>query len=267
LQVENAIYFQPRFSSDSEAENFSLQLVTAAKHLAQPGAKPFLTAAWRELVILNYAVDAALLAPHVPYGVEIDYWQGRTYASLVGFRFLDTRLLGFAIPFHRNFDEVNLRFYVRRGDRRAVVFVREIVPRRAIAWVARTVYGENYVRLPMRHQVEPGLVAYAWHFGRKWNRVIASNLGPAMPPAPGSHEEFIAEHYWGYARRSTHSTIEYRVEHPRWNVRLAGAARFEGSVAGLYPRAFGFIDSRTPDSAFVADGSAVSVLHGHPLDA
>jgi uncharacterized protein len=224
--------------------------------------KPFLTASWRELVMLNYEVEAGLLGPYVPSGVEIDCWQGHTYLSLVGFRFLNTRVLGVPIPFHRNFDEVNLRFYVRRGDRRGVVFIQEIVPRRAIAWVARTVYGENYVRLPMRSQLEPSRLEYAWRFSGNWNRITASKLGLEMPLAPGSHEEFIAEHYWGYTRRSAGGTVEYRVEHPRWSVRTAGAALFEGSVTGLYPREFGFLESRGPDSAFVADGSAVSVSHG-----
>lgn len=230
------------------------------------GTKPFLTAAWRELVMLNYEVDAALLAPYIPRGVEIDCWQGRTYVSLVAFLFLNTRVLGVPIPFHRNFEEVNLRFYVRREDRRGVVFIREIVPRRAIAWVARTVYGESYIRLPMRHQIEPSRLEYAWRFGANWHRVTAAGLGPALPLGPGSHEEFIAEHYWGYVRRSAHSATEYRVEHPRWNVRIARAARFEGSVAGLYPRAFDFLEYRAPDSAFVADGSVVSVSRGRQLD-
>lgn len=228
--------------------------------------KPFLTAAWRELVMFNYEVDAALLAPYIPRGVEMDCWRGRTYVSLVGFLFLNTRVLGIPLPFHRNFDEVNLRFYVRREYRRGVVFIREIVPRRAIAWVARAVYGENYIRLPMRHQIDSRRVEYAWRFGGHWNSITASKLRPAMPLAPGSHEEFIAEHYWGYARRSAHSTTEYWVEHLPWNVRTARAAAFEGSVAGLYPREFGFLDSRVPDSAFVADGSAVSVSRGSQLD-
>jgi uncharacterized protein len=111
--------------------------------------------------MLNYEVDAALLAPYIPSGLEIDYWQGRTYVSLIGFRFLNTRVLGFPIPFHRSFDEVNLRFYVRREECRGVVFIREIVPRAAIALVARRVYGENYVSLPMRHQIEASRVDYA----------------------------------------------------------------------------------------------------------
>lgn len=242
-------------------------LAAARSEIAKIDAKPFLTAAWRELVMLNYEVNAALLAPYIPRGVEIDFWQDRTYVSLVGFLFLDTRVLGIPIPFHRNFDEVNLRFYVRRGDRRGVVFIREIVPRYAIAWIARTVHGENYVRLPMRHHIDPSRVEYAWCTNGAWHRIAASNLGPATPLAPASHEEFIAEHYWGYARRSPNQTVEYRVEHAAWRVRAAGAAAFEGSIAALYPREFGFLETRAPDSAFVADGSTVSVSHGRQLDA
>src|SRR5689334_2274538 len=103
--------------------------------------RPFLRAEWRDLVMLNYESPAGLLDPLVPAGVELDRWRGTLYVSVVGFLFRDTRVLGIPIPFHRTFEEVNLRFYVRReldGDvRRGVVFVRELVPRRAIATVAR----------------------------------------------------------------------------------------------------------------------------------
>jgi uncharacterized protein YqjF (DUF2071 family) len=237
------------------------------------GTRPFLTAEWRHLALLNYEVDSALLAPYVPSGVEIDYWQNRTYVSLVGFLFLNTRVRGIPVPFHRNFEEVNLRFYVRRAvrgavqdeDRRGVVFIREIVPRRAIAWVAYAVYGENYVRLPMQHQIEFERVQYAWRHGGSWNRIVAEKFGSPQALVPGSHEEFIAEHYWGYARRSAGATDEYRVEHPPWRVQVSSAARFEGSVAGLYPNEFAFLNERPPDSAFVADGSIVAVFPARRL--
>jgi uncharacterized protein len=238
---------------------------------ASGGAKPFLTAAWRRLVMLNYEVNAALLAPYVPDGVELDQWQGRTYVSLVGFLFLDTRVMGVRIPFHRNFEEVNLRFYVRRDakgeGRRGVVFIREIVPRRAIAWVANAVYGESYVRLPMQHLMDERGIQYAWRYGGKWSALVVEELGPAQPLATGSHEEFIAEHYWGYARRSAHSTVEYHMEHPSWRVQASAAASFEGSAMGLYPHEFKFLEERPPDTAFVAEGSAVAVSWGSSLEA
>ena len=108
--------------------------------------------------MLNYVVDPRLIMPLVPAETEIDFENGETFLSVVGFLFLDTRLLGLPIPLHRDFEEVNLRFYVRRKSadtwRRGVVFIRELVPRRAIALVARTFYGENYVAVPMKHEIE-----------------------------------------------------------------------------------------------------------------
>src|SRR5215831_8133503 len=134
---------------------------------------PFLAAEWRSLAMLNYEVDPTLLAPLVPKGTELDRYTSRTYISLVGFRFERTRVRGLWIPFHSDFDEVNLRFYVRRTVgtevRRGVVFIREVVPRWAIAAVARSVYGERYVALPMRHRISGPVseggrttVKYAW---------------------------------------------------------------------------------------------------------
>lgn len=146
-----------------------------------------------------------------------------------------------------------------------MVFIREIVPRRAIAWVANAVYGENYVCLPMRHRIDANSFEYAWRDGGQRNRIVAEKLGPSQPLVTGSHEEFIAEHYWGYARRSADATDEYRVEHPPWNVQASGSARFEGSVAELYPREFGFIGQRPPDTGFVADGSLVAVFPAQRL--
>src|SRR4030095_156514 len=146
-------------------------------------AKRFLRAEWQALAMLNYEVDPAALAPYVPAGTEIDGWGGRVYVSMVGCRFLRTRVLGLAIPLHRDFDEVNLRFYVRRyapdGLRRGVAFVKEVLPRPGNAWVAGAVYGERYVALPMRHEValpdpaQPGTghASYGWRFGDAWQRL------------------------------------------------------------------------------------------------
>ncbi len=234
-------------------------------------ASPFLTAKWRDLAMLNYEIDPKVLQPLVPAGTELDDWRGRTFASVVGFLFLDTRVLGAAIPYHRNFEEVNLRFYVRRkasdGWRRAVVFVKEIVPRIAIAWVARALYGENYLALPMEHSIEEETgsgartVSYSWWFHGARNKMQLTARGAGKPAAAGSAEESITEHYWGYARRRGGRTSEYRVEHSRWRVFEAGAARLDCDVAGLYGDQFvEFLQK--PASAFLAEGSEVTVYKG-----
>lgn len=232
----------------------------------------FLTAEWRSLVMVNVEVDPTLLAPFVPRGTELDTWQGRHYVSVVGFRFLRTRVLGIPIPFHTNFDELNLRFYVRRsaydGVRRGVVFVKEVVPRWAIAAVARWVYGENYVRLRMHSEVHldggtgPGHAEYSWRLRGEWGRLRATCEGLPQPLVPDSEAEFITEHYWGYARQRDGSTMEYRVEHPPWRVWQATDHTFSADTRSLYGEAFGNALPVPATSAFIAEGSPIIVRRG-----
>jgi uncharacterized protein YqjF (DUF2071 family) len=236
----------------------------------------FLTAEWRHLAMLNFEVDPMVLHPLVPAGTELDDWRGRTFISIVGFMFLNTRVFGVAIPWHRNFEEVNLRFYVRRktsdGWRRGVVFVKELVPRIAITLTARLVYGENYVAVRMQHHVElesdpvwPSSVTYSWWFRGRESRLELTVGGDVVEAREGSDEEFITEHYWGYARRRGGRTMEYRVEHPRWRVSRAAAARLDCDVAELYGGQFVEFLEAAPASAFLAGGSEVTVFRGTVL--
>jgi len=234
--------------------------------------RPFLTARWRYLAMLNYEVPPEILLPLVPAGTELDAWRGRTFVSVVGFLFLDTRVWGWGIPYHRSFEEVNLRFYVRRqaadGWRRGVVFVKEIVPRFAVAGVARLFYGEKYVALPMRHSItgDPargGLsVEYGWRFRLRWNGLGAVAEGLAREAEPGSEEEFITEHYWGYSSLRGGGCVEYRVEHPRWRVWRLPRPALDCDVAPLYGPRFAGPLAGEPSSAFLADGSEVTVYKG-----
>jgi uncharacterized protein len=233
------------------------------------GQRVFLSAEWRDLVMLNYEINPALVEARVPRGTELDAFEGKVFVSLVGFRFLSTRLFGFVpLPFHTNFDEVNLRFYVRRREgnevRRGVVFIREIVPRFAVAGLARLAYGENYVSLPMRHSVHTnraGVSAeYQWRIAQQWCALRAEGSGTPAYAVEGSVEQFITEHYWGYAAQRDGGCVEYHVSHVPWRVWKSTTAKFEGDAESLYGPALGPFLRREPDSAFIADGSPVCVF-------
>lgn len=221
--------------------------------------------------MLNYQVEPALLAALVPPGTELDSHRGRTFVSLVGFRFLHTRVKGLPIPFHQDFDEVNLRFYVRRVTRkevrRGVVFIREIVPKFAIAAVARWVYNEKYVSRPMFHSIDvdandPSIVVeYGWRERGRENRMRVECAGTPQFPDEGSVEQFITEHYWGYASGRSGST-EYQVEHPQWRMSTAREAEFTGDTSSLYGPGLAQVLTRPADSAFLAEGSEVIVRSG-----
>lgn len=224
--------------------------------------------------MLNCEIDPAALSPFVPRGTELDFWNGKAYVSLVGFLFRDTRICGIPIPLHRNFEEVNLRFYVRRkaddGWRRGVVFIKELVPRTAIAFVARKFYNENYVALSMSHQIETfqeeiKSASYFWRFNGSENYIKLATRGGAQLLIEGSEQEFITEHYWGYSAQHDGSTLEYRVEHPRWRVWETKSAELYCDVSKLYGEQFRDSLNRLPSSAFLADGSGVKVYKGMPL--
>ena len=203
--------------------------------------------------MMNFVVDPTILAPFIPGGTELDFYEGETFLSVVGFLFPDTRVLGISVPLHRDFEEVNLRFYVKRkavdGWKRGVVFIRELVPRRGIATVARVFCGERYSALPMRHSIVDDAsgvsVSYEWRRGKKWESLSMSATGESISVAAGSHEKFITEHYWGYTAGKR--TSEYRVEHPRWKIWSASAGSLEADISALYGRPFrraAFGDSR-----------------------
>ncbi len=256
------------------ADEITVSGTTGSAQVAAGKEHVFLSAEWRYLAMLNYELDPALLAPYVPAGTELDRFDGKTFVSLVGFRFLSTKILGIPVPFHRNFDEVNLRFYVRRHEngvvKRGVVFIQETVPRRAIAAVARLAYNENYRYRPMAHQisfVEGGLrVEYAWRLGSIWNRLTVHAAGAPRAMTDGSAEQFIAEHYWGYSAQPGGGCMEYHVAHPPWRVWDVTHAEFSGDAMSLYGAAFADALNKPPNSAFLAEGSPVTVYRGKRIE-
>jgi len=229
----------------------------------------FLTAEWRKLMMAQYEVAPELLTPYLPSGVELDLFDGRCFVSLVGFLFDHVRLKGVPIPGHTSFEEINLRFYVRRPNapdgqpRRGVVFVREFVPRSAITWIARAFYGEPYSTMPTQHHIRGNehtlFVEYGWKHHGHWQSVgVETELTP-QPIAAGSIEEFITEHYWGYTRRKDGSTWEYAVHHPRWEVYPIKRFDITADFGELYGSLMAGIDPKQPAHVLLAEGSAVRV--------
>ncbi len=227
----------------------------------------FLTAEWRKLALANYDVAPNLLKPYLPHGTELDIWNGRCYVSLVGFMFKNVRLLGLKIPFHTEFEEVNLRFYVRHfaeGEwKRGVVFINEFVPKTAIALVANTIYKERYKAMPMRHHwrevTASQEVQYDWKLRGQWHSFKIEAGLELLPMLPGSEAEFITEHYWGYSRQGAGKTIEYQVTHPKWEVYEVNRHEIQVDFAKNYGEDFRLLNDIKPTSVMLAEGSPITV--------
>lgn len=229
--------------------------------------KTFLKARWENLIMANYAVDPGILQPYLPTGVELDFFEGKTYVTLVGFMFKNTRIFGLPIPFLGTFEEVNLRFYVKSTDetgiKRGVVFINESVPFKPVAWLANWLYKEHYIAIPTKNKIELGTdaksVEYQWKINSRWNslQVNASTMGAEMQV--GSVEEFIYEHYYGYTRIDANKTDEYRVNHPKWQVNSVSNYKIDCNFAAMYGAEFAYLAEQLPDSVFIAEGSEISV--------
>ncbi len=231
----------------------------------------FLKAEWRKLIMFNYAVDPALLQPFVPPHTELDLWNGTCYVSLVGFMFIDTKIKGIKIPFHINFEEVNLRFYVKYNDpemgiKRGVVFIKEVVPKHMISFVANTLYKEHYITLPMKHtwEITPKelKIEYALKKNGEWFHFGVTAKNEPLELVNGSETEFITEHFWGYAKWNDQSTNEYEVGHPRWVTYLVSGSDIHFDFEKIYGAEYNFLNAAKPVSIYLAEGSEIFVNKG-----
>ena len=231
--------------------------------------RKFLTAKWHDLVMANYEIPPEILKERLPLGTKLDFHDGKCFVSLVAFMFLDTRVLGFPVPFHINFEEVNLRFYVTRETpeemRRGVVFVKELVPRLAIATVARVFYGEPYEAWKMNHTKNGNELIYGWNKRGESHQVRVKTGENIGVPAENSHGEFIIEHYWGYTKRGANRTDEYKVEHPKWELFSVDDYKIDVDFGTLYGAEFAFLNEQKPFSILLAKGSPISVYKGKKI--
>ena len=233
----------------------------------------FLLAEWNNLIMANFVVPEELLSPFIPCKTELDFYKGKTFVSLIGLMFLNTKILGLSVPYHINFEEVNLRFYVKHNDRgnwkRGTVFIKEIVPRAAVSFFANFFYGEKYSTMRMKHfhakkagEIE---TCYEWKYENKWNKIAASSQEKSLPVRMNSEEEFIAEHNWGYTKYNENKTYEYEVDHPRWDIFEVSNYTIDCDFSGIYGNEFSFLNDKAPSSVFMARGSEVKIYHKKSL--
>ena len=231
--------------------------------------RTFLSAQWEYLAMFNYEIDPNILEKHIPSGTEIDFFNGKAIVSIVGFLFNNTKVMGIKWPGHVNFEEANLRYYIKRFDgeqwKRGVGFVSEIVPKPLVTIMANLLYNEHYSTACMNHRItktENELeLEYTWQKRKQYKNIIKVSAAPlSVEIEPGSEEEFIFEHYFGYNQLSASSIIEYAVHHPRWETFPVKDYLIDCDIENLYGKEFvPFITGKKPHSVFLAKGSKVTV--------
>ena len=228
----------------------------------------FLKANWENIIMANYVIDPIVLIPFLPKGVELDLFNGKCYISLVGFMFKNTKLFNIPIPFFGNFEEINLRFYVKRTEenrvtKRGVVFINETIPYPIVAWVANKLYNEHYTVVPTKHEIIPEKssrrIKFEWLLNNKWNSIAVTSSSNSEMMKPNSLESFIYEHYYGYTKTAENETEEYKLQHPGWKVSEAIDYAINCDFETMYGKSFAVLNQTKPDAVFIADGSAVGI--------
>ncbi len=227
----------------------------------------FLKAKWENIIMANYAVPQEVLKPYLPKGVELDLYKEEAYVSLVGFMFKGTRLFNIPIPYFGNFEEINLRFYVKRkeGDieKRGVVFINETIPYKLVAWVANKLYKEHYTTIPTKHVINENenekQIEYYWAKNKKWNSIKLLASAVAYKMENDSFEFFIYEHFLGYTKVDKYTTIEYELMHPSWEINKVESYSIDCNFAQMYGSDFEVLNHQKPTAVFMAVGSHVEV--------
>ena len=227
----------------------------------------FLSARWENLIMANYEVNPDVLKAYLPRGVELDFYHNKTYLSLVGFMFKKTSLFNIPIPFLGTFEEINLRFYVKRVEgntiKRGVVFINETVPYKPVAWLANKLYKEHYISIPTKNTIAitnlSKNIKYEWKINKEWNHIAVNAANIKAPMLQGSIEEFIFEHYYGYTKINEQQSEEYKVKHPKWQVNKVMDYSINCDFKSMYGDDFSFLKNHQPDSVLLAEGSPVTV--------
>lgn len=227
----------------------------------------FLKAEWRKLAIANYAIDPAVLQKYIPDKTELDLWNNTCYVSLIGFMFKNTKVLGLKVPFHIDFEEVNLRFYVKYFEnnqwKRGVVFIKELVPKSALSFVANAFYDEHYQTVPMSHKwelIDENIkVTYHWKYNNNEQKISVLAENNLQEILPNSETEFITEHYWGYTKVNENKTFEYEVTHPKWQTYNVKEYEINVDFGLVYGDDFAFLNNLKPNSVMLAEGSEITV--------
>jgi uncharacterized protein YqjF (DUF2071 family) len=228
----------------------------------------FLKANWENIIMANYEIAPEILESFLPKGVHLDLFDGKCYVSLVGFMFKKTKLFGVPIPFFGSFEEINLRFYVKRIDengltRRGVVFINETIPYPIVAWMANKLYNEHYTAIPTKHQIDnEGIhqkIKFEWLLNKKWNSIYVETSNESEEMKKDTLEQFIYEHYYGYTKIDNHKTEEYKLQHPSWNTYKVLDYKIDCDFEAMYGKAFSVLNTTKPKAVFIAEGSSVKV--------
>ncbi|MDC0257422.1 DUF2071 domain-containing protein [Crocinitomicaceae bacterium] len=219
------------------------------------------------MISANYVVDPEFIKKYIPKGTELELFEGKCYVSLVAFLYSNTKLMKVPVPFHRKFEEINLRLYVKRkiGEnewRSEVAFPKLFFPKRAVSIVANTIYKEKYETRRMNHSWSEDSEYLHTRYGIKkgdWHNINVVTNKQAEPIAPNTPEHLFSKHYWGTAQINNEKCTVYEVDRSEWNIYKTVDSDISFDFASVFGSDFHALTNLEPESVQLFDGSPVTV--------
>jgi uncharacterized protein YqjF (DUF2071 family) len=240
------------------------------------GTSIFLKGEWRNLIMINYEIDPEILTGYLPPHTELDNFNGKHYVSLVGFLFKDSKVKGIIVPYHRTFEEITLRFYVRHIGpdgilKRGVVLIKEIATKKISAPVAGKIFGENQEACDTRHlwsnpTEDKVSVEYMWKRTADWDWISVTATGVSYFPKQKTEEQFITERNRVYSKGKKDTTTVYNVEHSNWRIHTVHYSDINCNFEKNFGKDFAYLNKAKPASVFLADGSAITMGNRQKLE-
>jgi uncharacterized protein len=184
---------------------------------------------WRDLLFAHWVVDQVALRPLIPPSLEIDTFEGRAYVGVIPFAMEDVAPRGLpAVPYLSAFPEVNVRTYVRHGDRDGVWFFSLDAGRRLAVEGARLGFHLPYFHARMSIERDGDTVVY--RSSRHDRRGRAGELdvryrptGPVQAAPPGSLDRWLTDRLRLFAADAEGRVSSASIGHAPWPLRPAEA--------------------------------------------
>jgi len=207
--------------------NHGILTDTAHRPWPMPPGPWVLTQTWNDLLFAHWPVAADRLRDLVPARFDLDLFDGQAWVGVVPFQMTNvTPRLVPALPWISAFPELNVRTYVRVGDKPGVYFFSLDAGNPLAVGAARTLLNLPYFTAEMRVDTDGRRVDYASRRRSPPSAEFRASYRPhgyAEPPAEGTLEYFLTERYCLYA--TDHQRRAYRLEihHPPWQLETANA--------------------------------------------
>jgi hypothetical protein len=227
-------------------DDFNRRILDQVAHRPWPiPNRPWvMTQTWHDLLFAHWPLDADLLRSKLPLAFTLDLFEGQAWLGIVPFR-MSNVAPRFVPPVRRlsAFAELNVRTYVRAGDKAGVYFFSLDAASPLAVRAARLLFNLPYFSAAMRVEASAGAstagpgpaIAYdSRRRGEPGPADLAATYGPVGPvfePRPGSLESFLTERYCLYALNHRGQPYRLEIHHPPWPLQPAGATLTRNTMA------------------------------------